>query len=125
MHIFDPIANFISELVASRQTYRCLVDGRCEFRGEALPVGTQAQVLSWIMARYKLIGELFVVCREYPQCVWFCCGPLSPRRETWLPDMGAIRYLVEVDGEERMFVLRPSPDGLLEWRPSRQLTVAD
>jgi hypothetical protein len=38
MYIYNPVADFISDMVASRQKYRCQVDGHDEFGGEKLPV---------------------------------------------------------------------------------------
>ena len=59
MYIHNPVADFISEMVASRQKYRCQVDGRDEFQGEKLPVGTKEEVLSWIKDRFKLVDEFW------------------------------------------------------------------
>ena len=123
------VAYFISDMIDSRQIYRCLVDGRDEFRGEPLPVGTKTQVLSWIKVRYKVVGDLFVVTHGYPQgrshCIYYSFDPYLQQIEPWLPRSSVIRYLVEADGVERMFVLKPFPDGLLEWRPPRQLTMME
>lgn len=38
MYIHNPVADFISEMVASRQKYRCQVDGRDEFGGKKSPI---------------------------------------------------------------------------------------
>lgn len=38
MYVHNPVADFISEMVAIRQKYRCQVDGCDEFGGEKLPV---------------------------------------------------------------------------------------
>ena len=37
MYIYNSVADFISEMVASRQKYRCEADGSDEFQGEKLP----------------------------------------------------------------------------------------
>ena len=125
MYIYDPVANFIQGLVLSRQTYRCLVDGMGEFRGEALPIGTKAQVLSWIKARYKVIGELIFIDMKFQEHnIIFCYCPLSPHSEAWQPRAPIIRYLVDVDGVEKVFILRPFPAAYLEWRPCRLLTMS-
>ena len=60
MIVWNPVDRFVSKLASSRQRYRCRVDGQDEYRGESLPTGTQAEVLAWIEARYKLLGELYV-----------------------------------------------------------------
>ena len=121
MLIYNEVANFISGQIAREQLYRCLVDGREAFRGEALPVGTEDDILVWIKARYKVLGQLFAVDMDYPRRnTIFELGPsLGFDVETWVPVPVAKRYLVEVEGMEWMFVLRPVPDGLLDWKPGR------
>lgn len=123
MYIYDQVSNFISGLVARRQLYRCVVDGRGEFMGETLPVGTQERILAWIKARYKVLGEIFVVGSEDlgPRFIFSLRSPMFSD-ETFFPCQQTVRYLVEVEGVERMFVLRPVPDALLEWHPGRALT---
>ena len=61
MIIWDPVECLISRLAALRQRYRCLVDGHREFHGERLPVGTEEEILDWIKARYKVLGEFYDV----------------------------------------------------------------
>ena len=121
MIVWNPVDSFVSKLASSRQRYRCHVDGQEEFRGESLPSGTQAEVLAWIKARYKVLGQLFAVDMDYPRRnILFELGPsLGFDVETWVPVPVAKRYLVEVEGMEWMFVLRPVPDGLLDWKPGR------
>ena len=121
MIVWNPVDSFVSKLASCRQRYRCLVDGQDEYRGESLPSGTQAEVLAWIKARYKVLGQLFAVDMDYPRRnTIFELGPsLGFDVETWVPVPVAKRYLVEVEGMEWMFVLRPVPDGLLDWKPGR------
>ena len=82
--------------------------------GETLPVGTQEGILAWIKARYKVLGEIFVVGSENlgPRFIFSLRSPLFSD-ETFFPCQQTVRYLVEVEGVERMFVLRPVPDALL------------
>ena len=122
MYIYNEVANFITGQIAKGQLYRCLVDGREEFRGEILPVGTEDDVLVWIKARYKVLGQLFAVDMDSPRGhVIFELGPsLGWDVDTWVRAPAARRYLVEVEGDEKMFVLRPIPEGLLGWHPGRE-----
>ena len=118
--IHDPGSGFVASLLARDHRYRCIVDGRDEFRGERLPVGTEEDIVAWIKARYKILGELWCFNREdtcpshnviYESRIsplWFAAG-------TWNPPHVTKRYLVEVEGMEKMFVLQPNPDGFLEW----------
>ena len=117
--IYDPVSGFFAGLLARGHRYRCIVDGRDEFRGERLPVGTEEEIVAWIKARYKILGELWCFNREdtcqshnviYESRIsplWFAAG-------TWNPPHVTKRYLVEVEGE-KVFVLQPNPDGFLEW----------
>ena len=105
-------------LLARNQVYRCSVDGGKEFQGEILPIGTEENVLAWIKARYKVVGELLLIDMDIPSynIIFFACaGSKSP---SFSPI--AKRYLVEVDGKEKVFVLTPLPDqkpyGLLTWQ---------
>ena len=60
----DRLASLVKMLASCRQRYRCLVDGQNEYLGESLPYGTQAEVLAWIEARYKVLGELYQELKE-------------------------------------------------------------
>ena len=44
--------------------------------------------------------------------------------DTWNPPHVTKWYLVEVGEMEKVFVLRPFPDGFLEWHPRRALTYS-
>ena len=125
MTIWDPAANFISGQVAQRQRYRCVVDGSDMFDGEDLPVGTEEEILAWIAARYRVIGALLVIAQDClpNRIVWQAGMSAWFGPGMWEPAPMTKRYLVEVgEGDERMFVLHPVPDGLLEWHPGRALT---
>ena len=130
MYIYNPVADFISELVASRQKYRCQVDGRDEFQGEKLPVGTKEEVLSWIKDRFKLVDEFWfedgvkfseIEAQPISQLIYFCCNPLALESKSWLPEPFVLRYRVDVGGEEKIFILNPIPTKLLEYHPPKQL----
>ena len=131
MYIHNPVANFISEMVASCQKYRCQVDGRDEFQGEKLPVGTKEEVLSWIKDRFKLVDEFgFVDGVEFSEAepqpisqyiIYFCCNPLALQSKSWLPEPFVLRYRVDVGGAEKIFILDPMPEKLLEYHPAKQL----
>ena len=124
--IYDPVSNFFSNMIAKRHRYRCIVDGCDEFRCERLPVGTEEEIIAWITVRYKILGELCLVSKENAcprhnlifesgiSPLWFDAGTLHP------PHV-AKRYLVEVEGMEKVFVLQPTPNGLLAWHPGRAL----
>ena len=124
MIIYDPVSNFFSNMIAKRHRYRCIVDGCDEFRGERLPVGTEEEILAWIKARYKVLGQLFAVDVDCPHYqVWFELGPFPGfDAKIWNPTPTTKRYLVEVEGVEWMFVLRSVPDGLLGWHPGHALS---
>ena len=118
MIIWNPVERLVLRLAALRQRYRCLVDGHDEFCGEPLPIGTEDEILSWIKARYKVVGELLLIDMDIPRYnIIFsaCAGSKSP---SFSPI--AKRYLVEVDGKERVFALTPLPTqkpyGLLTWQ---------
>ena len=121
MLIYDPVSNFFSNKIAARQRYRCIVDGSGELRGEWLPIGTEEEILAWIKARYKILAEIWVFDKDdigigqtYIQ--WkLSFSPLWMNSETWNPPHVTKWYLVEVGGMEKVFILRPFPDGLLEW----------
>ena len=122
MFIYDPVSNFFSGLIARRQRYRCIVDGCGTFRGETLPVGTEEEILAWIKARYKVLGELWgdnkgdVDLGPRRHIVYELTDPpFWYNTETWHPPHVTRRYLVEVAEAEKVFVMRPFPDGLLEW----------
>ena len=123
MYIYNPVADFISRLVASRQKYRCQVDGRDEFQGEKLSVGTKEEVLSWIKDRFKLVDEFgFIDGVEFSEVepqpisqyiIYFCCNPLTLESKLWLLDSSDPRYRVDVGGAEKIFVLNPKTDNNL------------
>ncbi len=118
MIIWDPVECLISRLAALRQRYRCLVDGHGEFHGERLPVGTEEEILDWIKARYKVLGEFYDVdLSGFIRVYWTLL--ISP--EMWKPEPSLKQYRVEVDGEERVFSLRPVLEDLLCWHPERAL----
>ena len=123
MLIWNPVANYIASMVAKRQRFRCLVDGQGEYGGVPLPIGTEDEILAWLARRYKVLGQLFVIdrkCAFNGEClIWEYVGIYS---ESWTPAPETKRYLVEVGGVEKMFVLRPVPDGLLAWHPGHALT---
>lgn len=105
-------------LFARNQVYRCSVDGCQEFRGEILPIGTEENILAWIKARYKVVGELSLIDMDIPpyNIIFFAgAGPESSSFSHIVK-----RYLVEVDGKEKVFTLTPLPEkrpyGLLTWR---------
>ena len=118
MIVWNPVDSFVSKLASSRQRYRCHVDGQEEFRGESLPSGTQAEVLEWIKARYKVLGELYVVNLDRFNSSFIM---LFTSPEMWEIVPTARRYLVEVEGVEKMFVLEPIHEDLLGWHPERAL----
>ena len=99
----DRLASLVEMLASCRQRYRCLVDGQDEYLGEPLPSGTQAEVLEWIEARYEALR-------------WYL---MSPEMSEIVPTTK--RYLVQVDGVEKMFVLEPIHEDLLGWHPERAL----
>ena len=116
--VWDPVDRLVSRLASCRQRYRCRVDGQDECLGESLPTGTQAEVLAWIEARYKVLGELYLVDHDLPSpsYTWLLVSP-----ELWAIAPAAKRYLAEVDGVEKMFVLEPIHEDLLGWHPERAL----
>ena len=130
MYIYNPVADFISEMVASRQKYRCLVDERDEFQGEKLPVGTKEEVLSWIKDRYKLVDEFWsgvefseAEAQPISRLIYFCCDLLALESKSWLPEPFVLRYRVDVGGAEKLFILEPIPKKLLEYHPPKQLIM--
>lgn len=125
MYIYNPVADFISEMVASRQMYRCQVDGCDEFGGEKLPVGTKEEVLSWIKSHFKLVDEILIIQSQMMRqhIINFCCNPFALDVDSWLPVPSVVRYLVDIDGVEKLFVLKPMPDGVLEYRQPKQLIM--
>ena len=120
-------------MVASRQKYRCQVDGCDEFQGEKLPIGTKEEVLSWIKDRFKLVDEFwFVDGVEFSEVeaqpisqyiIYFCCNPLALQSKSWLPEPFVLRYRVDVGGAEKIFILEPIPKKLLEYHPLKQLII--
>ena len=118
MIVWNPVDSFVSKLASSRPRYRCRVDGQEELRGESLPVGKKEDVLAWINARYKVLGELWVDSHDRfisPFIMLFT----SP--EMWEHVPTTKRYLVEVEGAEKMFVLEPIHEDLLGWHPERAI----
>ena len=114
----DRLASLVEMLASCRQRYRCLVDGQDEYLGEPLPSGTQAEVLAWIEARYKVLGKLYVISHDvYNNSLrWYL---MSPEMSEIVPTTK--RYLVQVDGVEKMFVLEPIQEDLLGWHPEHAL----
>ena len=114
----DRLASLVEMLASCRQRYRCLVDGQDEYLGEPLPSGTQAEVLEWIEARYEVLGELYVISHDvYNNSLrWYL---MSPEMSEIVPTTK--RYLVEVEGIEKMFVLEPIHEDLLGWHPESSL----
>lgn len=130
MYIYNPVADFISEMVASRQKYRCQVDGSDEFQGKKLPVGTKEEVLSWIKDRFKLVDEFGLVdgvefseaeAQPISRLIYFCCNPLALESKSWLLEPFVLRYRVDVGGIEKIFVLNPIPERFLEYHQPKQL----
>ena len=118
--IHDPVSRFFSSLLARDHRYRCIVDGSDEFRGERLPVGTEEEILAWIKARYKILGELWffnkeVACPSHNIIYERDISPLWFAAGTWHPPHVTKRYLVGVGEAEKVFVLQPAPDVFLEW----------
>lgn len=95
-------------LLARNQVYRCSVDGGKEFQGEILPIGTEENVLAWIKARYKVVGELLLIDMDIPRynIVFSACA--DPKSPSFSPIVK--RFLVEVEDKEKTFVLTPLPD---------------
>lgn len=118
MIVWNPVDSFVSKLASSRQRYRCRVDGQDEYRGESLPSGTQAEVLAWIKARYRVLGELYVVNLDRFNSSFIM---LFTSPEMWEHVPTTKRYLVEVEGVEKMFVLEPIHEDLLGWHPERAI----
>ena len=118
MIIYDPYEILMKQLIEMRnaQLYRCVVDGEDTFRGERLPIGTRDQILAWLNDRYRVVDELRLG---------------SPDRIivysylTWIRREPPLRYLVVVQGAEKLFTLYPVPDGLLTWnhRPGPSVQV--
>ncbi|MBR4259662.1 MAG: hypothetical protein IKQ17_11575 [Kiritimatiellae bacterium] len=105
---WNPTDAVMWSLLARNQLYRCSVDGDKEFQGEILPIGTEENVLAWIKARYKVVGELLLLDMDIPRynIVFSACG--DPESLSFSPMVK--RYLVEVDGKEKVFTLTPLPD---------------
>ena len=87
-----------------------------------LPVGTKDEILAWLERRYEVLGQLFVI--DWKQAsngglIWYSIDIYS---KSWTPVPETKRYLVEVGGVEKVFVLLPVPDGLLAWHSSHALT---
>ena len=105
-------------LLARNQVYRCSVDGGKEFQDEILPIGTEDNVLAWIKARYKVVGELLLVDMDTPRYNIIFSACADSKSPAFFPVVK--RYLVEVHGQEKVFVLTPLPDkkpyGLLTWQ---------
>ena len=121
MIIWDPVKCLVCRLASLRQRYRCLVDGKGELLGESLPVGTEAEILGWIKAHYKVLGELCIVGHRGGSPVYHHWIGLLIHPEMMKPEPTTRRYLVEVEGVERMFVLTPVHEDLLGWHPERAI----
>ena len=114
----DRLVSLIEMFASCRQRYRCRVDGQDEYRGESLPSGTQSEVLAWIKARYKVLGELYVVSLDHFNSSFVM---LFTSPEMWEIVPTTRRYLVEVEGIEKMFVLEPIHEDLFSWHPEHAL----
>ena len=105
-------------LLARNQVYRCGVDGGKEFQGEILPIGTEENVLAWIKARYKVVGELLLIDMDIPRYNIIFSACADPKSPSFSPIVK--RFLVEVEDKEKVFVLTPlhdqKPYGLLTWQ---------
>ena len=108
MIIYDPYEILMKQLIEMRnaQLYRCVVDGEDTFRGERLPIGTQDQILAWLNDRYRVVDELHL--GSPGRIIWFC--------GYWGRRAPPLRYLVVVQGAEKLFTLYPVPDGLIAER---------
>ena len=113
MIIYNPYENLAKQL--AEQRYRCVVDGEDIFSGEQLPIGTRDQILSWLNDRYRVVGELYL--GSHDRFIWLC--------GYWVRRPTELRYLVVVQGAEKLFTLHPIPDGLLTWnyRPGPSVQV--
>ena len=103
----------VIELLGIGRSYQCTVDGHAEFRGEVLPAGTEESILAWIRARYKVIGEVCVVDVGPWRRHIIYTRIFDPSYWHYKPEPK--RYLVEVEGVEKIFKLEPFPSGLLPW----------
>ena len=121
MIIWDPVERLVCRLASLRQRYCCLVDGKDELLGESLPVGTEAEILAWIKASYKVLGELYAVGYGGGSPAYHWVGLLI-HPEMMKPEPTTKRYIVEVEGIERIFVLEPIHEDLLGWHPERAIT---
>lgn len=118
MYIHDPDGYRLADILEKSCRYRCTIDGRAEFDGVILPVGTEQEIIDWFNARYEVVGELFVFNRDH------CCSPSFVSLRISHPLDGFVRYpshetkryLIKVGDAERVLVLHPFPDGFLEWR---------
>ena len=124
MIIWDPVERLVCRMASLRQRYRCLVDGQDELSGGALPVGTEAEILAWIEPRYKVLGELYAVGNGGGSPAYHWVGLLI-HPEMMKPEPTTKRYLVEAEGVERMFVLKPVHEDLLGWHPERARTIGE
>ena len=78
-------------------------------------VGTVESILIWIRARYKVIGEVSVYNAD-PWCPHFIFTRIvDPSYWYYKTETEAKRFLVEVEGVEKLFKLEPFPAGLLPW----------
>ena len=118
MIVWNPVDTLVSTLASFRQRYCCRVDGQDEYLGESLPTGTQAEIFAWIAARYKVMGELYVISPDFYNR---SSSGLGVNPDMWELVTTPQRYLVEVDGVEKMFVLEPLHEDLLGWHPERAL----
>ena len=109
------------KLLAKNQAYRCSMDGLHQFQGETLPEGTEEYILDWIKARYKVVGEILIVNMDNMDIpryniIFNTCAHFK----STMPAPVAKRYLVEVNGAEKVLKLTPHPPqrpyGLLTWQ---------
>lgn len=115
---WNPTDAVMWSLLAWNQMYQCCVDGDKEFQGEILPIGTEENILAWIKACYKVVGELLLVDMDIPRYNIIFSACADSKSQAFFPVVK--RYLVEVDGKEKVFVLTPLPGqkpyGLLTWQ---------
>lgn len=99
--VWEPWSDSALELwkMGGEPSYWLTVDGRTEFNGECLPMGTEASILSWIAERYEIVGELSLFSPRTEMMIFLGTGTYQRRSLT------VKRFLVVVNGIEKMFVL--------------------
>jgi hypothetical protein len=53
----------------------------------------------------KELFSLYLTC--FATFIWFCCKPLALESKSWLSEPFVLRYRVDVDGVEKIFVFNP------------------